>query len=92
MHLHPYIIIGFFVGCLHDAFKNYSLEVPGKNVSCTMPWIQSMLGVLNYNATAHPTCNKFEDFSAIDDIGLGFAREATTFGHKKCPGKYTSNF
>ena len=41
-----------------------------------------------YNETNISTCNNGQDYSDVDNFGYNFTRNASTYSHPKCPGKY----
>ena len=72
-----------YVDCLRGVFKD---KIAKENASCTLPWIQSMLGTSYYDSVTHPTCKTSEEYHRINDITAFFASDATTFAHQQCPG------
>ena len=76
-----------FIDCIHGLFKETMLA---ENVSCTVPWIQSMHGISRSNTTAVklPTCNTLEAYRPVDFIGYYYAQNASVYSHPKCPGNY----
>ena len=62
-----------------------------KKLSCTLPWIESMLANSDYNVTiTKPHCNNNDSFEETNAVGKSFAMEISKYGSKydwKCPGK-----
>ena len=72
-----------FLDCLRSEF----IEDVGKlDENCTLPWVQSMKGVLNYTEKITPTCNTLKDYSLVNERGLNFSAEASANNHSKCSG------
>ena len=65
--------------------KAFEEELAGNDVTCTLPWIESMLGVEYYNASDIPTC-KNESFGYVKGLGYNFSTLAAYYNHPKCPG------
>ena len=90
-HLHPsfkFITICYFflddVDCLRGAFKD---DIAGTNyTTCTLPWIQSMLGETEYNDSTIATCEDSENYDGLFNLGFDFSSKITTYSHSKCPG------
>ena len=62
-------------------------EIGEKNISCSLPWIQSMLGQIGSNSsiTAN-TCKNSLDFQSISVSGLQFAKKIAKYRAPKCEG------
>ena len=72
-----------FLDCLRSEF----IEDVGKlDENCTLPWVQSMKGVLNYTEKITPTCNTLKDYSLVNERGLDFSAKASAYNHSKCLG------
>ena len=71
--------------CLKGLFKK---TIESKKFSCTVPWIQSMLGITNYSGIADnmPTCSTYDEYNPLNMIGHNFSQEASTYSHPECPG------
>ena len=74
-----------FLDCLREEFQK---QIKEKQFTCTVPWIQSMQGVVMYNDTSIKTCNNWDDYDDVSSFGDSFAQNALTYSHPKCPGKY----
>ena len=73
----------FFLDCLRSSFKE---EIGDKNISCSLPWIQSMLGQIGSNSSISNTCNNALDFQSISVSGLQFAKKIAKYRAPKCEG------
>lgn len=67
---------------MYGVFKN---EIAVKNFTCTLPWIQSMLGEITYNDSFKPSCADHQNYKEIFDFGNDFSTNITTYKHTKCP-------
>ena len=75
--------MNYDIECLQDAFVE---EVAETNPTCTLPWIESMMGIQGYNASDIPTC-KNESFDEVKGLGYKFSTLAAYYHHPKCPGR-----
>ena len=85
-----YLVVLNSLACLRDEFKAAIAE---RNVNCTLPWIQSMQGVLGYR-TMDPNlsvCRTREAYDLVDTLGGEFTKNASIYQHSKCPGDYYEN-
>ena len=73
----------FNLDCLRKEFEE---NLDESNLHCTLPWIESMRGSLNYTEDEKPTCKTLEDYGHVDLVGYDFAFYASVFGHGKCLG------
>ena len=73
----------FFLECLRSEFIK---DVGKSDENCTLPWVQSMKGVLNYTEKTNPTCNTLDDYSLVDEHGLDFSATASAYNNSKCLG------
>ena len=71
--------------CLKGLFKK---TIESKNVSCTVPWTQSMQGIPNYSGIPDnmSTCSTVEEYDGLNGIVFNFSQKASTFSHLECPG------
>ena len=73
--------------CLLDCLRTEMTNDAEKlGVSCSLPWIESMKGVLNYSEDVSPTCNTIDDYNDIHDFGYNFSVQASAQSHPKCLG------
>ena len=72
-----------FLDCIRDAFNE---DAKKNNLNCTLPWIESMKGALNYSEDTTQTCKTANDYQHADYFGLEFAAYAADYNHSKCPG------
>ena len=75
------------IDCLRHEFKAAIAE---RNLNCTLPWIQSMQGLLGYR-TMDPNssvCRTRGAFNLANDLGADFAKNASMYLNSKCPGEY----
>ena len=61
-------------------------------LNCTLPWIESMQGFLDYTEEEKPTCNTSEDYNILRYFGQNFAVAASAFDHPNCLGSIRSRF
>ena len=72
-----------FTDCLKTVFKN---EINSRNLTCTLPWIQSMMGMANYSSKEHLACTNSKKFDELNLIGKKFARKIANYAHERCQG------
>ena len=72
----------FALDCLRKDFNDNFIK---RNLSCTLPYIQSMRGILNYSEEENPTCNK-DNFDPVENFGWDFAIKASSFRNLNCMG------
>ena len=74
-----------FIDCLRGLMED---TIKAENISCTLPWIQSMQGISRYDNTTTniSTCNSYDDYDSVYNIGYYFAMNASSYSHSKCPG------
>ena len=86
----------FISGCLRQEFKEYctvgkTYDIDGDEYTypnCTMPWHQSMLGILEYNDSEVEVCNE-ADSSTLNNLDYLFLRKASQ-KTTRCKGKLFS--
>ena len=74
-----------YVDCLRGALRD---DIAGTNLTCTLPWTQSMLGDMECNASNKATCNNFKNYDALFNLGFNFSNKIATYDHSKCPGNF----
>ena len=74
-----------FVDCLRGLMRE---TVKEEKIPCILPWIQSMQGISEYGSTTDnlSTCNSYEDYISVTNLGYYFAQNASSYSHSKCPG------
>ena len=82
-------MIIIYLDCLRKSFKE---EVERRNLNCSLPWIQSMLGEIGQNSTKKKSCNNAIDFQGISLSGLQFAKQIAENKAPNCQGIYTHHY
>ena len=72
--------------------KEFDRLIKEKSINCTLPWIESMRGSLNYSVNEIPTCKTKKDFHLANWIGENFALYASAYKHPNCVGNHQIQF
>ena len=67
-------------------YKEFKNTIEAKNISCTLPWIQGMLGKQDVVDLAGTTCTN-QSYWDMNDLGAIFAKKAAKYDHAICLGK-----
>ena len=87
IRLSKHFICNRITDCLKDILKD---EIKESNITCTLPWIQDMLGEKKFNSIDLPECDANLSFWKLRDLGNHFARKAAKYKYAKCAGSNTT--